>query len=153
MTLANVGSKSYKVLHKNPVIIRVKRYIHPPSDICLLGRIYKEDEVDRNTNEPSVSCKQALQFERTYWLFALATPLPRSLAFAKAVIAVVLLVLAFAIVFILVLARIPVTLHLWCLWCSLLATQSGQDRLQVRYWGCLRCTILIGLAHIGQSSL
>ena len=152
MTLAKCRIYVSQVLQTS-VIIRVERYIHPPSDICLLGKICKEGEGDRNTNESSVSCKRTLELERTYWLFALANPLSRSLAFAKAVLAVVLLVLAFAIVFILVLAGVPVTLHLWCLCRRLLTTQPGQDRLQVGYWGCLRCTILIGLAHIGQSCL
>ena len=47
----------------------------------------------------------------TYWLFALGSPLSRSLAFAEAILAVILLVLALAIVFVLVLVGKPVTLH------------------------------------------
>ena len=107
---------------KRFVIIRVERYTHHLFDICLLGRICKEGEVDRSTSEWSVSSSQGHRFERTYWFLALATPLSRSLTFAVAIIAVVLFVLTLAIAVVLVLIGIPVALHLRCRWCRLLTT-------------------------------
>ena len=104
------------------VIIHVKKYIHPPFDICLLGRICREAEADRNTSERSVPCNGGHGVETTYWLLALASPLSGSLAFAVAKIAVVLFIRTFAIVFVLVLIGISVALRLLRLLCRLWAT-------------------------------
>ncbi len=151
--LGNVGL-NWNRNQQESIITHAKKYTHPPFDIYLLGRICKEGEVDRNTSQQSVPVpgKQALGIGRSHWLLALATTLSRSFPFAEAILAVVLFVLALAIVFILVLAGKPVALHLWCLWClwcRLLTTQTRQNRLQVWDWVCLRCSVLIRLAHSG----
>ena len=126
MMLVNARGSKPRKNEQKPVIIHVEKYTRLPSDIYLLERIYKEGEVDRNTNEASASSDQVIVIGRTYRLLALITPLSRSFAFAEAILAVVLLVLALTIVIVLVLVGIPVTLHLWGLWCRLLIiTQSS----------------------------